>query len=220
MRKLIRENGLSIAFFALFAFTLAFQFISGLKSYNEEQKEHGSSEVSSLEYAKSGHFIEAVFENWESEFLQMGAYVILTVFLFQKGSAESKKLDEKNEVDENPEYYKSDVNTPWPVKKGGIYLKIYKKSLSIAFILLFLFSFILHGIGGLMLYNEEQVEHGLSEIGLVEFMSSSQFWFESFQNWQSEFLSVLSIVVLTIFLRQHGSPESKPVHASNIHTGK
>jgi hypothetical protein len=220
MKKHLYQNSLSIVFFLLFVGTLIGQFVVGLKSYNEEQIQHSKSEVSAAEYAKTGHFIEAVFENWESEFLQMASYVILTIYLRQKGSAESKKIDGKEIVDENPEYYKSDKNAPWPVRRGGIILKIYKKSLSFAFLILFFLSFVMHGVGGKIEYNEEQTEHGQSEVSLGEFMRTSEFWFQSLQNWQSEFLSVLSIVVLSIFLRQHGSPESKPVHFSDRQTGK
>jgi len=168
----------------------------------------------------TSEFGETVFENWESEFLQMGFYVILTVFLFQKGSAESKDPDGAEEVDEDPEAHRDDEDVPPPVRKGGWTLSLYKSSLSLAFLLLFLISFIGHAASGARKYNEEQLEHGSAEqVGTLGYMGTPQFWYESFQNWQSEFLAVLAIVVLSIWLRQWGSPESKPVHAPHSDTG-
>src|SRR5687768_10710163 len=150
----------------------------------------------------------------------MGMYVFLTVFLYQKGSSESKKHDGTDEVDEDPEKHRNDPGVPGPVKKGGWRLKLYKNSLGIAFTTLFVLSFVLHGATGAAKYNEEQREHGSTEqVTTLEYMSTSQFWYESMQNWQSEFLAVLAIVLLSIHLRQWGSPESKPVHAKHDDTG-
>ena len=157
-------------------------------------------------------------ENWESEFLQMFAFVVLTAFLYQKGSAESKSLDEPEEVDRDPRESKKDA--PWPVRKGGLVLKLYECSLSLAFLLLFLMSFILHAVGGAKEYNETLREHGSAEVvSTLGYIGTSRFWFESFQNWQSEFLAVGAMVVLSIFLRQKDSPESKPVDSPNSKTG-
>lgn len=210
MKSFFRNNGLSIVFFLFFFFSFAGQYISGWYEHNEDQKLHGYPTVSFTEYAGEGHFLEATFENWESEFLQMAAYVLLTIFLFQKGSSESKDPDSDERVDK---ILKSSnkKDTPWPVRAGGISLKIYENSLSIAFLLLFAVSFVLHGVTGAVEYNQEQVEHKVPRVSTIGYMSTSRFWFESFQNWQSEFLSVGAMVVLTIFLRQKGSPESKPV---------
>jgi hypothetical protein len=169
-------------------------------------------------YSGSGHFLQATFENWESEFLQMALYVMLTISLRQKGSSESKKLkgEGEDEVDREPQ---PNDEAPWPVKKGGLWLALYKNSLSIAFCLLFLVSFTLHFYGSLKDYNEQQAEKGMPLASGAEYISGSRFWFESFQNWQSEFLAVASIVILSIFLRQKGSPESKPVDAPDSETG-
>jgi hypothetical protein len=151
-------------------------------------------------------------ENWESEFLQMFAFIVLTACLYQKGSAESKKLDEPASVDRDPRKSRNKKDAPWPVRKGGLTLTLYEYSLSLAFLLLFLFSFTLHAVGGAREYNQDQREHGSSErVSTIEYMGTSQFWFESFQNWQSEFMSVGAMVIFSIFLRQRGSPESKPV---------
>jgi hypothetical protein len=188
-----------------------------LHEYNEELREHGANEVGLSEYLTTGHFFQVTFENWESEFLQMTMYVMLTISLRQIGSSESKKIDEEEEVDREPDPNKKDA--PWPVRKGGFILAVYKHSLSLAFALLFVMSFSLHAYGSLRNYNEEQMLKGEPPVYFAEFIGNSRFWFESFQNWQSEFVAVISIVVLSIFLRQKGSPESKPVDAANSTTG-
>jgi hypothetical protein len=195
------------------------QTIAGHRQYNHEQAEHGQPPVTLTQYLRTGHFLEATAENWESEFLQMAAYVLLTIGLFQKGSSESKKIGERSPVDRDPRRVNVTTDSPWPVRRGGWILAIYQHSLSIAFVLLFLVSFALHAIGGAAAHNEEQLEHGGSPIRVWEYVGTSQFWFESFQNWQSEFLALLAMVVLSIFLRQRGSPESKPVDAPHSQTG-
>jgi hypothetical protein len=148
----------------------------------------------------------------------MAAFVVLTIFLIQKGSAESK-TPKRDDVDEDPRRHRGDPDAPWPVRRGGVWLTLYKNSLLIAFVVLFLGSMIGHALGGTAEYNADQVEHGEPRVSVVEFVRTSEFWFQSFQNWQSEFLAVGSIVVLTIFLRQQGSSESKPVHAPHDQTG-
>jgi hypothetical protein len=223
MRRFFRENGLSFAAFGLFAVCLIGQFVTGLHEYNSEQEEHRQPTVSAADYVRSGHFFEVTFENWESEFLQMAAFVVLTAMLYQKGSPESKKLDEKEEVDEDPrEALRSPqkrANAPWPVRRGGFVLKLYEHSLSLALTLLFVMSFTLHAIGGAANYNEEQVTHGGETISTLDYIGTSRFWFESFQNWQSEFLAVGALFVLTVWLRERGSPQSKPVAAGHDETG-
>lgn len=160
-------------------------------------------------------------ENWESEFLQMFFFVVLTVFLYQKGSAESKDPDKEEEVDRDPRKSRNKKDAPLPVRKGGWMLKVYEHSLSLAFLLLFLVSFVFHAVGGAGEYNEDQREHGRPErVTTLGYMGTSQFWFESLQNWQSEFLAVGSMVVLTIFLRERGSKESKPVDSPHSSTGE
>jgi hypothetical protein len=213
-----RDNGLSIVLLLLFAGSFAGQIWAGWFDYNDERREHAEPPAALVEYLASGHFGEATFENWESEFLQMSAYVLLTVFLFQKGSAESKKPGGVESVDEDPREAR-DAAAPWPVHRGGLILKLYESSLSIAFALLFLLSFVLHATLGLSEYNAERLAHGSPAATLLRYATSSRFWFESFQNWQSEFLSLAAMVVLSIFLRQRGSPESKPVAAPTWETG-
>lgn len=211
------RNSLTLVLLILFLLCFVGQVLTGVHEYNEKLSEYGRPPVDLPAYLRSGHFFQTTFENWESEFLQMGMYVLLTVWLRQAGSSESKKLDEEEPVDRQPDRTKKDA--PWPVKKGGWILRIYANSLSLAFVLLFLGSFAIHAYGSLKDYNLEQVLNNEPTLTLGEFMRASRFWFESFQNWQSEFVAVISIVVLSIFLRQLGSPESKPVDASMDETG-
>lgn len=217
MRTFIRNNSLTIVSFGLFLLIFfGGQTVAGHRAYNEDQVDHGEPTVGYSEYLRSAHFGEATFENWESEFLQMGAYVVLTVGLRQRGSAESKRVERGEDVDEAPEGHGRDPGAPWPVRSGGLVLKLYKHSLSIAFLLLFLLSWFMHAVTGSREYSHEQTAHGGEAVNTWQYVNRSRFWFESLQNWQSEFLAVAFIVVLTIFLREQGSPESKPVHAPHL----
>lgn len=216
---MLRDNGLSIVVVFLFLLFLFGQTVTGWKDYNSEQKLHRSPRVSYMAYLGTGHCVEAIFENWESEFLQMGAYVVLTSFLFQRGSAESKDPDGPNPSDEDPEPHIDDPEAPGPVQRGGWALKLYKNSLFLAFTVLFLLSFVGHFFGSWRANNAEMLEYGQPPESLAEYIVSSHFWFESLQNWQSEFLAVASIVILSIRLRQYGSSESKPVAAPHWQTG-
>lgn len=209
------RNSLSIVLILLMLSCLIGQFFTGWKTENKELQENGVAVLSLGEYIHSGHFIQATFENWESEFLQMMLYIVLTVSLRQKGSSESKSLEEKEDVDRDP---KPHPKAPWPVRKGGIWLAVYKHSLSLAFAVLFLASFGMHFYGSLKDYNEEQVSKNKATVTAFQYASDSRFWFESFQNWQSEFLAVASIVILSIWLREKGSPESKPVDMAHDET--
>ena len=223
MRRFLRDNGLTLVFLALFFTTfLVGQTISGHRDYNSEQKDHQEETVSMGEYLGTGHFREATFENWESEFLQMGSYVFLTAFLIQRGSAESKKPPDEGEnpQDTDPRTVEIEAGTPWPVRAKGVWLKLYENSLGMFFLLVFLASLLLHANGGVSEYNAEQEVHGQpAGYDTWSYMTTSRFWFESLQNWQSEFLAVASIVLATIWLRQKGSPESKAVHEPHSKTG-
>ena len=215
-----RNNNLSIVLLVLFLLCVAGHAIAGWKTYNSNQEQHGQPTISLSEFVRSNEFGETIFENWESEFLQMGFYVVLTVFLYQRGSSESKKHDGTDEVEEDPHAHRDDPDVPGPVRAGGWRLAVYRNSLSLAFLALFLISFVGHAVAGARKYNDEQREHGAAEmVTTLGYMATPHFWYESFQNWQSEFLAVLAIVVLSIKLRQWGSPESKPVHAPHSSTG-
>jgi len=219
MRRFFRENSLSIVSLTFFAIFLVGQSLAGLREHNDERAEHGERPMGYAAYVESGHFLGAVFENWESEFLQIGLYVLLTIHLRQKGSAESKKLDEREEVDEDPRLHRADPDAPHAVRAGGWRLRVYEHSLSLAVIALFALSFALHAAGGWRQQIEELVAHGRPPITLAQFVAGPEFWFESFQNWQSEFFAVAVVGLLTIHLRERGSPESKPVAAPHSQTG-
>jgi hypothetical protein len=216
MSKTFRNNGLSIVFFALFLLSLIGQAVTGHKQHNEEMKEKGGQQVEFVQYLTTGHFLQSTFENWESEFLQMALFLILSMFLYQKGSAESKDPDKDEEVDRDPNPRKK--NAPRAVKTGGIVLKLYEHSLCYVLSLIFVISFLLHWYGSLKDYNEEQQLQNKPTEAAVEYLGNSRFWFESFQNWESEFLSIFAIVVLSVFLREKGSPQSKPVDAAHDET--
>jgi hypothetical protein len=218
MRRALRHNGLSTAMFGLFALFLLCMSLTGQRQYNEEQTDHGEQTVSYTQYLQTGHFVEAVFENWESEFLQMGGFVLLTVFLYQKGSPESKKLDGDEPVDDDPRDSDRD-DAPWLARTGGVPTWLYERSLTTALFALFFLSWALHAMGGAREYSAEQLAHGGSAVNTLGYIRTSQFWFESFQNWQSEFLAVGALVVLSVYLRQRGSAESKPVAAAHAETG-
>ena len=222
MRRFLRDNGLSLVlFFCFFLTFIGGQLYAGFLANNEELRDHRRPEMTLSEYATSTHFLEATMENWESEFLQMFAYVLLTAYLYQRGSSESKDPDKEEEVDHDPRLSRDKKDAPWPVRKGGFVLRLYENSLCITFMLFFLLSLYLHAVGGAGEYNEDQQMHGSPErVTAFQYMATSRFWFESLQNWQSEFLALVAMIVLSIWLRQKGSPESKPVDAPHSQTSE
>jgi hypothetical protein len=219
MRDWLRDHGLLITNLALFVIFFGGMMLTGFRVYNAEQLEHGDQAVSLGRYLLSGDFHEATFENWESEFLQMAMYVVLTVFLFQRGSSESKPVDRPAAQDEDPRDAADRPGAPWPVRRGGWVLTVYENSLSGLFFILFFASLAAHAIGGARAYNAEELAHGGEPVSTLQYLGTSRFWFESFQNWQSEFLAVAAIVGASVYLRQKGSPESKPVAEPHGETG-
>jgi hypothetical protein len=207
--RLWRDNGLSITVLALFSVFLVLQVIAGYAVYNDELRADGMPSVDVAAYLTSGHFVEATFENWESEFLQMGALIVLSAFLYQRGSPESKDPDAEEEVDRDPDPRRP--GTAWPMRAGGLLRWIHEHSLAIALFTLFGISLWLHIVGGAAELSRQRLATGEPSITAIGFLFTPDFWFQSMQNWQSEFLSVGALVALTIFLRQKGSPESKPV---------
>jgi hypothetical protein len=216
----LRDRSLTVVLLALFLFFLMGQLRSGWYEYNHSQAQHGDPIVSFWPYLSKGHPWEALFENWESEFLQMAAFVILTTVLVQKGSPESRRPGAIELADADPRHFRDLADVPWPVRHGGWVLRLYEHSLGIAFLLLFVASLVGHARGGLAEYVEDQVAHGQPVPVISDYLTSSRFWFESFQNWQSEFLAIAAMVWLSVYLRQRGSPESKPVHAPHAETGR
>jgi hypothetical protein len=214
-----REHGLLLANAGLFLFSFAGMALAGVRAYSSEQVAHGQAAVSLWAYLRTGDFVEALFENWESEFLQMGMYVVLTAYLFQRGSSESKPIEAAAPQDEDPRTADKRRPVPWPVRRGGLVLKWYENSLAGLFFILFAASITLHAAGGARAYSAEQLEHGQAPVSVWGYVRTAQFWFESFQNWQSEFLAVAALVGASVFLRQRGSAESKPVAAPHDATG-
>lgn len=217
--KVLRENGLTIVLIVATMTTLVGMMVTGISVYNDELARHHQPGVSLAAYLASGHFLSALFENWESEFLQMSAYVGLTAFLFQRGSAESKDPDGGAEQDGNPNAHAGNVDAPLPVRLGGLAASLYAYSLGIALFVLFLLSFALHLQHSAAAEAVEALSRDKPPPTIWQHARSAEFWFESFQNWQSEFLSTAVLVVLSIFLRFRGSPESKPVAAPHSKTG-
>ena len=218
MRRFFRDNGLTIVLLLLFLFSLVGQWLAGWHFQNEELARHDELPVSLLGFASDPEFLSTLFENWESEFLQMSAYVVLTAFLFQRGSAESRDPDDPpRDADLGAQARKP--GAPAALRMGALARWIYAHSLGLAMFALFVASFLLHWRFSAQAAAQEALSHGDSAKSVSEYLFDAELWFESFQNWQSEFLSTAVLVVLTIFLRQKESPESKPVAAPHSHTG-
>jgi len=215
-----RDRALTLVLMAMFLACLFGQMITGLYDYNSTRHEHGEAMVTIGGYLTTGHPWEALFENWESEFLQMAVFVLLTTILVQKGSPESRRPNVIELVDADPRQFAHQPGVPWPVHRGGWILRLYENSLGLAFVVLFFISWAGHAFGGFFDYADEQLTHVQIRPTFGEYLTSARFWFESFQNWQSEFLAIGSMVWLGVYLRQRWSPESKPVHAPHFETGR
>jgi hypothetical protein len=216
--RLLRDNGLTLSLILLFTVTIIGQWIMGWHVSVEDATEHGRTALSLGQYAVSAEFLSSVFENWESEFLQMATYVVLTAFLFQRGSAESKDPD-AGPRDRDLEAQALKPGAPSILRRGPLWRALYAQSLGIALGFLFLISFVIHWTQSARVAAEDAIAHGQTPLGLIAYLGDAQLWFESFQNWQSEFLSTAVLVVLSIFLRQRESPESKAVAAPHAETG-
>lgn len=217
IKQALHNNSLTIVLFSIFFFTIIGMSIAGWQSNNETLTEHQQPAISYGEYVTSGEFGEGVFENWESEFLQMWALIILTIFLRQKGSADSKPLRGNAPTDTTSRYSIIRAGT-WRQRKKATGHVLYRHSLSLAMLALFIAAFSLHAVEGTSAYNEEAIHHGSPMVSILGYIASSQFWYESLQNWQSEFLAIGTLLVLSIKLREAGSPESKPVGRSHDHS--
>jgi hypothetical protein len=205
----LRDNGLTLTLMILFVASLAGQVSSGLAAENRERLQEGAEALGLAAYVQSGAFLSSVFENWESEFLKMWAYVMLTAYLYQRGIPESRDPDgEPPREGEEPR------------RKRSLGATIYEHSLGLALMMLFLIAFVLHWINSARHAGEQAAQKGEPEPGMLGYLGDPQLWFESFQNWQSEFLSTAILVVLGIFLRERLSPESKAVGHPNKKTGE
>jgi membrane protein implicated in regulation of membrane protease activity len=202
----------------LFLFSILGHFFMGWKVENQELARHGEATISLAAYATDHEFLSSVFENWESEFLQMSTYVVLTAILIQKGSAESRDPDDPPRDDDLKAQARK-PGAPRILMGGDLARWLYAHSLGIALFSLFVLSFLLHWWNSAAAAADVAREHGETPLGTLAYLGDPQLWFESFQNWQSEFLSTAVLVVLSIWLRQRESPESKPVAAPHSQTG-
>jgi hypothetical protein len=217
----LRDNSLSLFFGTIFLLALIGQAISGLADYNNRQLSSGGDPVSIWQYVTSSSFAVDVAENWQSEYLQFLLMILATVWLVQRGSTESAQLDEVGtESDEEQKVGRyADEDSPHWARVGGWRTSLYSSSLGLVMGLIFLGSWLAQSIAGRAAYNAEQLSEFEDPLSWAGYVTSADFWNRTFQNWQSEFLAVLSMVVLSIYLRQRGSPESKPVGAAHTTTG-
>jgi len=221
MRRFLRENALSLAFAALFLGALAFQALAGWKDFNETERMHGGEEVGLDRYVVSSHFGVAVLENWQSEWLQFTLFILLTVWLIQRGSPESKEPGREGTESERAQQLRgwAGPRAPEWARTGGLRTFVYANSLLLAMAAIWIASWFGQSVTGLAEYNDELEEHDLSAVSWLTYLGRPDFWERTLQNWQSEFLAVGTMVVFSIYLRQRGSPESKPVGAPHAATG-
>ena len=215
MKRFVKENSLSLFFLTIFLLALGGQAIAGHNLYNEEQLAHGERAIGLWRYLSSSNFGQAVMENWQSEYLQFALFALATVWFLQKGSPESKELDKagtESDKDQMVGRYAREDSPRW-ARTGDIRTAIYSNSLIIAMALIFFGSWFAQSVTGMTDYNQEQQAHGDPRLSWWSYVGSSQFWESTLQNWQSEFLAVGSFAILAVYLRQRGSPESKPVGA-------
>jgi hypothetical protein len=219
--KFLRFNSLSVFFLLLFAATLVAQSIVGQHEYNEQALQHAQETISWTRYLYTSEFGAAVLENWQSEWLQFCLFTVATVWLLQQGSPESKQLDSGGlESDQQQKVEGSaDARSPLWARVGGLRTRIYENSLLVAFTIIFFGSWLGQAVTGWTEYNNEQEEHKDALVSFWTYLTRPDFWEKTLQNWQSEFLAVGTMAVLAIYLRQRGSPESKPVGAPHDETG-
>jgi hypothetical protein len=221
VRRFLFENGLSVFFGTIFLLTLAGQSFAGQHAYNAEQAAHGEPGVSWLDYVLSPDFGGAVMENWQSEFLQFTLFILATVWLVQKGSNESKQLDSvglESKQKQRLEGFAPEDGPRW-AKLRDARRVVYENSLVLAMGAIFVATWAAQSLNNWRVFNADQVEHGEAAVSWGRYLLDPDFWERTLQNWQSEFLAVGTMAVFTIYLRQRGSPESKPVGAPHDETG-
>ena len=220
-RRFLKENGLFLFFGAIFVLALIGQGLTGHTEYNNQLIADGVHQITLVRYLTSSEFVVDVAENWQSEYLQFTLFILATVWLLQRGSPESKELDKAGtESDEEQQVgrYASADSPAW-AKVEGLRLRLYSWSLGLTMGLIFMLSWLAQAIAGHVAFNHEQIRQNQDPVSWAGYVSSAEFWNRTFQNWQSEFLAVASMVTLSIYLRQRGSPESKPVGEPHDSTG-
>jgi hypothetical protein len=221
MRRFVKENSLSLFFLAIFVAAVAGQAIAGHELSNQEQREHGGDAISLWRYVVSSHFGNAMMENWQSEYLQFLLFVVATVWFVQRGSPESKPVEDAGTESDRRQQIGgwAGPGAPRFARMRGIPSAIYSNSLLIVMALIFLGAWFAQSVTGWTAFNAQQLEHGGETVAWLEYIGSATFWEATLQNWQSEFLAVGSFAILAVYLRQRGSPESKPVGAPHEATG-
>jgi len=221
MRRFVRQNSLSLFFFGIFLAALAGQAFAGHAAYNAQQVTDSLATVSLGRYLTSSSFAVDVAENWQSEYLQFLLYILATVWLLQRGSPESKSLNEAGiESDRQQKVGRfAEATSPALARRGGLLTALYSSSLGLVMGTIFFASWGIQSLAGRVAYNEEQLAQLQAPVSWVGYVTSADFWNRTLQNWQSEFLAVGSMAVLSIYLRQRGSPESKPVGSAHTSTG-
>nr|WP_300144913.1 DUF6766 family protein [Propionicimonas sp.] len=217
----LRDNSLSIVFGLLLLATLIAQALVGLAGYNQAARTEGLAEIDLWRYVTSSSFAVDVAENWQSEYLQFTLYILLTVWLVQRGSSESKQPEDVGLGDEREQRMGAfaEPDSPAPVRAGGRLASLYSASLTLVMATIFLLSWAAQAVTGRVAYNEERLRDLLDPLSLGAYLLSPDFWGRTLQNWQSELLAVGSMAIFAVFLRQRGSPESKPVGAPHSETG-
>jgi len=221
VRRFVRDNSLSLFFGAIFLLALLGQAVSGLHEVNNQQLAQGGEPISMGRYLTSSYFAVDVTENWQSEYLQFLLYITATVYLVQRGSPESKPVDEVGpESDEDQKVGRfADEDSPEPARTGGFRTARYGHSLGLVMGGIFALSWLVQSIAGRVAYNVQRLADREDPVSWFGYVTGADFWNRTLQNWQSEFLAVASMVVFSIYLRQRGSPESKPVGAPHSATG-
>jgi hypothetical protein len=221
MRVWLRSNSLSVFFGLLFLISLVGQSLAGHRVFNQEALDHGSETISYIRYLVSSQFGEAVLENWQSEFLQFTFFIAATIWLIQRGSNESKPPQDRGQESDERQLIGGHAqhNSPRWAKLGGWRTVLYSNSLLLVMTGVFFASWFVQSVTGLTEYNDSQRDHDQPTIPWASYLARADFWEKTLQNWQSEFLAVGTMAVFTIYLRQRGSPESKPVGAPHDQTG-
>ena len=220
MRRWLFEQSLTVFFLAIFLLALVGQSVVGLLAYNDEQRSHGEHGISYGRYLVSTDFGGNVMENWQSEFLQFSLIVLATVWLVQRGSTESKQLQDAGpESDEQARVGRhAPRGAPRWARLTDWRLRVYENSLVLAMLLVFLGSWFAQSLTNWRMFNDEQAQHGEATVSWLTYVLNPDFWNRTLQNWQSEFLAVATMAAFSIYLRQRGSPESKPVGAPHEET--
>ena len=221
MRRFLRENSLSIVFLVLFLGALCGQAVAGHAEYNDQAIQHGDPEISLGRYVVSSDFGVDVMENWQSEYLQFSLMILATVWLLQRGSPESKELDQAGRESDQKQMvgpYAQESSPRW-AKVSGVRRKLYENSLVLVMGTIWLGTWFTQSVTGRIEFNSTRLDHQMDPVSWWHYVGTPDFWDKTLQNWQSEFLAVGSMAILAVYLRQRGSPESKPVGAPHTSTG-